>query len=64
MNWIDHEWTSFPVCPHCGHEHRDAWEWGDDNEDSECESCDRIFHAYRHVDITWDTAAPEGGEDE
>ncbi len=25
---VDHEWTKHPVCPACGHEFTDAWEWG------------------------------------
>lgn len=63
MGEIDHEWTSFPVCPHCGHEHRDAWEWGDDDH-HECGVCERPFRAVRHVTVDWVTTAIEGGDDE
>ena len=66
MGEIDHECTDKPVCPYCGHTHRDAWEWPDNSEDSECEECERTFHAYRTIYVTWETrpAEDEGGDDD
>lgn len=48
--------TDKPICPHCGHEHTDTWEWeGEDFEYSECESCEEVFHAWKHISISWTT---------
>lgn len=55
--------TEFPVCPHCGHEHLDAWEWdlgpGIDGEgEHDCGACERPFFVTRHAHITY-TTKPE-----
>lgn len=49
-----------PVCPHCGHKHRDAWEWNfgpglDGGGDRECESCGETFRCDRIVDVSYTT---------
>ena len=49
-----------PVCPHCGHKHRDSWEWdfGDGMEGEatfECESCEKEFVCSKTVQISYST---------
>lgn len=46
-NNIDCKYTSEIVCPYCGHEHRDSWDYGiDGNEEIECrsETCGKRFY--------------------
>lgn len=53
---IDHDWTDEPVCPHCGAEQRDAWEWGqDDDGETDCGACGREFSYTRHISVNWTT---------
>lgn len=45
-----------PVCPHCGHIQRDAWEWdfhGDETLEHECGKCCTVFTVRRHVSISY-----------
>ena len=51
----DHEWTDEPVCPHCGAEQGDAWEWGDDDGETDCNSCERPFSYTRYIIVNWST---------
>ena len=52
-----------PVCPHCGHKHRDAWEWNfgsgldGDSEGRDCDSCGGSFDCERVVDVSYTTKA-------
>lgn len=55
---------TFPVCPHCGHSHRDAWEWnfgpGLEGEKSrECDECGKPFKCRREVEISYTTEIVE-----
>ena len=56
---IDHEYTSEIVCPYCGYEHSDSWEWEQDelepSEDYECKDCGRTFIAERNVTVRYST---------
>jgi len=58
---MDTEHTRDPLCPHCGHAARDAWEWCDagDNEcgEHECGRCEKTYQWARTVTITWSTQA-------
>ena len=53
-----------PVCPHCGHKHKDAWEWnfvtGLDgySEGRDCENCGESFDCERVVDVSYTTKTP------
>ena len=49
---IEHEYTDEIVCPWCGYEYGDSWEW--DNDDSlDCWECDKPFKYERHVEVTY-----------
>lgn len=47
---FDTRYTDKPVCPHCGHEQKDDWEFPDEGE-VYCGECEKEFHLYRMV--TW-----------
>ena len=52
---FDCEYTSSPICPHCGYKHPDSFEW--DNEgDRACDSCGKEFDFERIVEVTWVTS--------
>jgi hypothetical protein len=60
---IETHLTPRPVCPHCGYEHDDAWEWnfgpGIDgtSEGHTCYHCDGLFDCERIVDVSYTTKA-------
>ncbi len=43
------------VCPHCGEQFTDSWEYGDaeDIGDVECGECDKTFYVRREIDISY-----------
>jgi predicted RNA-binding Zn-ribbon protein involved in translation (DUF1610 family) len=54
----EHEYTSAPTCPHCGHQDRNAFEInfgaGMDGETTHtCPSCGVDFFLQRHVDVSY-----------
>lgn len=54
-------YTDDIVCPYCGHEERDSWEWqpelhGPEGDgDTECGECGREFGVSRHVSVSYST---------
>ena len=60
---INTEYTNEIVCPFCGYEFCDSWEYGDGfNEDLglieylgliECKSCEKKFYATKHISVTY-----------
>lgn len=61
MTDIDHEYTDEIVCPWCGHEHGDSWEWVD-YDTTECDECEKKFTHIRHVEVTYTTEKEEDDE--
>jgi hypothetical protein len=56
---IDHDYTQEIVCPHCGEEHGDSWEYnlGDsDTIEVECEECSEPFYATCCIEVTYSTS--------
>jgi diadenosine tetraphosphatase ApaH/serine/threonine PP2A family protein phosphatase len=58
---LDLKYNREPVCPHCGHVHRDAWEWdfgpgGGSDIEIECYACGLVFFVSRNVEVTYTTA--------
>ena len=46
------------VCPYCGREYEDSWEWGDGHEGGdieECDECGKKFHWYRRLSVSYNT---------
>lgn len=54
MDDHDTQGTDEIVCPHCGHEHRDSFEF-DDSGITECEACEKPFTYNREISITYST---------
>jgi hypothetical protein len=62
MRKIDHTLTDEVVCPHCGYEHGDSWEWGEGEQ--ECESCKAVFMVEIIITVEYTTTritTPEDG---
>jgi len=56
------QYTREIVCPHCGHEFSDSWEYGRNDDDIgtiECVSCEKAFNARRIVTIEYCTEVLE-----
>lgn len=52
------------VCPACGHEHRDPWDWFEANQDvsvCECDNCGTTISVSRYVEVTYTAVLEEGG---
>lgn len=62
MDGIDHEYTKEVVCPHCGYEENDSWEYSDDTE-TECSECGKLFGISIHEEVTYVTYKPDKCED-
>ena len=59
MSDIDHTLTHEPVCPHCGAEQSDAWEWmPGESGYTECSSCDEQFFWERIITVEYTTLKP------
>jgi len=52
---INHKYTDEVVCPYCGYEHSDCWEFSDFNDEFECSGCKELFVMQRNVEITYST---------
>jgi len=50
---INHEYTNEIVCPYCGAEFSDSWEFGDDDF-PECD-CGKKFISRRDIEVTYIT---------
>lgn len=58
---LDTDHTHNAICPHCGYEHRDSWEFNfgpglEGDGDVDCHSCSEPFMCSRHVAITYSTS--------
>jgi len=58
MTDIDTEYTTAPVCPHCGHRDYDWWDGSDlqndgDQSDTECGSCEEPMRIIMTVDVSF-----------
>lgn len=54
MNKISCNYTDEVVCPYCGYEYNDSWEFYD-YEEEECCECGKSFYLSRHVEVTYCT---------
>ncbi len=52
---INHEWTNEVVCPYCGYEFSDSYEFGDSDGDIECDECEKLFYFYPETTVTYST---------
>ncbi len=51
---IDHEFTDEVVCPYCGQEESDSWEFSDSGS-QKCSGCDKEFIFTRNVSVSYST---------
>lgn len=54
-NDIDSLFTKEVVCPYCGHEFSDSWEWDDSEDEIYCDNCDNKFAMERNIEVTYST---------
>ena len=57
MAEIEHDWELTPVCPYCGEEIEDAWEYGLGGDgascEAECPECNREFRVTKYVTVRY-----------
>lgn len=62
MKEIDHENTANIVCPYCGYEDMDSWEFKGDSDEElehECDRCGETFLATRFISVSYYTRKTE-----
>ena len=54
---FDHEFTNEIVCPYCGYEFTDSWEFNDtrDEQHVECCECGKEFLLYVNISVDYTT---------
>ena len=52
---IDNEYTDEIVCPYCGREESDSWEYSDDDGQAACGYCGAEFLYERHTSVHYST---------
>lgn len=52
----DTDGTDEAVCPYCGHEIMDSWEYSRDDGEIECGQCCQEFNYTRNVSVTYSTS--------
>ena len=55
MEGIEHEYTKQIVCPWCGYELEDCWEWGDSGDEETCSDCGKVFSYERNMTVDYCT---------
>jgi hypothetical protein len=56
MTELETEYTSDIICPHCGEEYGDSWEYNDDDgETLNCISCGEPFHLSVDFNVSYTT---------
>lgn len=56
---FDHDYTDEIVCPYCGHEHGDSYEYFSRNDEStniECDECGKHFRATMQMTTDYSTS--------
>lgn len=51
-----------PICPHCGHHDRDAWEIDFSRNETKtvaCNSCGKDYRVTQHLSVTYSTGLVE-----
>jgi DNA-directed RNA polymerase subunit RPC12/RpoP len=59
MTEIDHEYTDEVVCPYCGFEYGDSYEFFTgchENSEAQCEGCNKYFAMTRNVSVDYSTS--------
>lgn len=59
---MDTELNDCAVCPYCGHEHKDSWEFHD-QEEATCDSCGEEFSLLISVRYYYTTTQLRSGQE-
>jgi len=62
-NNLNLEYNIFAICPYCGYEHKDSWEYNLSDGESiitECHNCDKSFLIGCDIIITYSTEKYNG----
>lgn len=52
---IDHDCTDEIVCPYCGYEEGDSWEYSSDSQEIDCLECGKTFQMNRNITVDYTT---------
>ena len=63
MSGIDHEFTDEIVCPWCGHETGDSFEFQNDYGEETCYECDKEFTYTRYISVEYSTEKKEAASE-
>lgn len=64
---VDHSYTTEIVCPYCGYESEDSYEYFSMYKDSatiECADCGKEFEAIQDISVSYSTYKSEEDSDE
>ena len=51
--------SEYVICPFCGYEHGDAWEWcKQDAQDTKCDGCGKTFMCYAEHSVEYIAQVP------
>jgi DNA-directed RNA polymerase subunit RPC12/RpoP len=53
---VEHEYTKEIVCPYCGYEQGDSWEYDGECDELECAECGKKFHYSRDISVSYSTS--------
>lgn len=49
----EQSYTEEIVCPWCGKEQSDSWEYADYDSECECDYCEKVFEYQRNIEVTY-----------
>ena len=58
--WIDCFHKRYAVCPWCGYEDEDSWEYEEGETEAECPNCGKEFTVIAEIEMNY-TTKPKGG---
>lgn len=56
---IEHQYTDEVVCPWCGRESGDCWEWTENDGEMKCDECGKEFSYEKDITVTYSTLKKE-----
>lgn len=59
MSEFEHEDTEEIICPWCGYQFRESWEFTAEEDETDCYRCEKPFKYHRIIDVTYDTERVE-----
>ena len=63
MSEFDTEYTDNVICPYCGYEDRDSWEYGQDDFETKCSSCGKEMSVTRNISISYSSWKLESADE-